>query len=199
MDDLETKIITNGVSKNSIKINSESSADFFKPAPKSKRARGIFIFLVLILAAAAAWFFAARTGKKYVQTQTTVKTAVAVPVTYTIKDVAGGLPNYFPADFPLEQGAVILNKMDLSGTAHDGSELDFMSVKTVDQDYRLYHDYFSGLGWTEKIWPDSVALPQGAKEFRMVKPGLQVTVYAGPYKQSSQTEVDVNFQTNNIR
>jgi hypothetical protein len=108
----------------------------------------IFAIIVVVFAGVSAWWLR---GRQQVAEQNKANTPTDKP--YAIKsDVAfTKLPQKFPADIPLEAGALVTQ--NYNATTPDGqfqATRMFVTAKSLDENLAIYTAYFKKAGWDVK-------------------------------------------------
>lgn len=100
------------------------------------------------------------------------------------------LPKKFPVEFPLEEGAKVLQ--NYNATTNDGRRQAtrmFETAKSLEENYRLYEDFFQENGWTILTTLDQENLKALAASKDQEQ--LQVTLNLNPTTNISTVEISL--------
>ncbi len=166
----------------------------------------ILILIVVLVVVAAGAYIASRTIKlkksgpvAAVQTKTPVQNKPEVPakvdpMKVEKKDVpTNQVPDNFPLDIPIEKGAKITQ--NYNSTAENGlyqATRAFVTVKSLDENFKLYSDYLSQNGWKliSSLNQDNLKVLAATKG----KSNLQITMSLNTANQSRTIEVSYSEQ-----
>lgn len=99
------------------------------------------------------------------------------------------LPDKFPANFPLEKNVPVNTNYNAQTDGAFQSTRQFVSKKTLAQNYSLYTDYLKNNGWTIETTLDQEAV----KSIFASKGGTSVTVTMSHNESVAENTVDISF------
>lgn len=99
------------------------------------------------------------------------------------------LPEGFPADFPMEKDAQIVSNYNSTKDGTTQSTREFISKKTLAENYKLYSDYLTKNGWNILNKSDTQAL----KSLYAKKDNASVTINMNQNPTTKANLVEVSF------
>ena len=151
----------------------------------------LWLFVIVGAIAVIAALIVALTATKRPGQKTANSNANLPPAPQVKKEVVANnqLPDLFPADFPMEANAKIVQ--NFNGTDSSGKFLQatrtFVTAKTLDQNFTIYQSYFQKNGWTITT---SSNLPM-LKSLTATKGKVQISVTMSENSLSHVKTVDI--------
>ena len=156
---------------------------------KTKLVLGVII--LLLIAAAASLWFRRQAAPSSRQPEPVAKTSTSTPVVQHNVDTAQ-LPEQFPSDIPLEQGAKItLNYNAVNAKGMYQASREFISAKSLDQNFEFYQRVLKQNGWMITQTLDDPTRHQKIILATKGANNLNIRVYL----DSGVTKVSINNET----
>jgi hypothetical protein len=100
------------------------------------------------------------------------------------------LPEGFVAGFPLEKDAIVVSNYSAKTASGLQSSRRFVSKKTLDENYKIYNDYFTKNKWTILTSVDTPAF----KSISAESPAkITATISVSTNSATNNVEVDIGF------
>lgn len=157
------------------------------------------IAVLIVIAIVVAAFFGLRalnkskmykpTGQEQNNTQTPVKEVTPLPFT-KVETATDKLPEGFVAGFPLEAGAVIISNYSAKTASGLQSSRRFVSQKTLDENYKIYNDYFVKNKWKILTFVDMATIKSISAESPTK---IKATISVSTNSATNNVEVDIGF------
>jgi hypothetical protein len=106
---------------------------------------------------------------------------------------AGQSVVFWPANLPLEAGATMLQNYQQDVEAKQQGTKQFLSQKTLTENFELYKKYLSDNNWQVSATIDQA----GIKYLSAQKDNIFFSITTTPYAGSKQTLVDLTLVTDN--
>lgn len=152
----------------------------------TKPSKNIFIILGAVVVLATLLFL----GIKYFFNEKEVIVPVEEKPEVTISPVeAQNLPEKFPANFPLEKDVPINANYNAEASGSFQSTRQFISKKTLAENYKLYTDYLKKDGWTITATLDT----EDVKSIFAQKGRVSITITMNKNSMSGENTVDISF------
>ena len=159
------------------------------PMPPSsqsqKKLLPLVLFLVLVIVAIIGYF-----AFKHYNKEEAPLPPVEKPEFSILPVPTETLPDKFPADFPLEKNVPVNANYNAQTEGAFQSTRQFVSQKTLAQNYTLYTDYLKKDGWTIEA-----ALDQETVKAIFASKGsnMSVTINISRNESTAENTVDISF------
>lgn len=159
--------------------------------------KSIIVIIILVVVAIAAVAYSMSKGTK---TADQVKAPISKkqpapeqPKKVEVTNVeTTKLPDRFPADIPVEQGAIITyNYNAINAAGKFQASREFISKKTMDENFTFYQDTLKKAGWTVSSAIDDTAHTQ--KIILASKGGNSLNIRI--YTDNGKVKVSINNET----
>lgn len=143
------------------------------------------IFLIVIVVA-----FLAFLGFRYYQEQKEILPPVEEPKVVVDNVPTEELPQRFPANFPIEKNVPVNANYTAQAEGAFQSTRQFISTKSVAENFKIYNDFLKKDGWTIQAVLDQENIKS---IFAQKSERYSVTVTINKSDSTSEVTVDISF------